>query len=62
MKSERGDIESDKLIKDGKKLKLMKLFKKNERSSNSLKSQIQICKYSDTKKCKNITKIKKYNK
>lgn len=40
MKSERGDIESDKLIKDGKKLKLMKLFKKNERSSNSLKSQI----------------------
>ena len=57
MKSERGDIESDKLIKDGKKLKLMKLFKKNERSSNSLKPQI-----SNTKKYKNITKIKKYNK
>ena len=57
MKSERGDIESDKLIKDGKKLKLMKLFKKNERRNNSLKSQI-----SNTKKYKNITKIKKYNK
>ena len=42
----------DKLIKDGKKLELMKLFKKNERSSNSLKSQIYICKYSDTKNIK----------
>lgn len=41
MKSERGEIESDKIIKGGTK-----------RMNNSLKSQIQVCKYSDTKNIK----------
>ena len=34
MKSERGDKERDKLVKDSKKGKLMKLLNKEKKSSN----------------------------
>ena len=36
MKSERGDIERDKVIKDGKKMTIFKIIKQNERINNNL--------------------------
>ena len=41
MKSQRSDIEINKLIEDGSRIGIDEIIKQNERTANNLKSQVQ---------------------
>ena len=41
MKSQRSDIEINKLIEDGSRIGIDEIIKQNERTTNNLKSQVQ---------------------
>ena len=40
MKSQRSDIERNKMIEGGKRINIDKIIRKNERINNNLKSQV----------------------